>query len=100
MSEMNIINEEVLNNLPTKLKSIYVLWTDGHDIRTMFPKNSFYRYRRQLLEYGVDISIKQTRETKLNNVIPLMQHLEALPEAIPDWAIGTNLYFEPRRKFS
>ena len=56
---------------------------------------TFYRYRREFLKHGIDIAIRQP--SKPDNVIPLIRVLR--PEAIaqvPDWAIGTPLYFDPR----
>ena len=42
-------------------------------------------------------SIKQKNVTPdLSNVIPLVRTLEAVPVSTPEWAIGTDLYFEPR----
>jgi II/X family phage/plasmid replication protein len=61
----------------------------------MYPKASFYRYRSEFLKKGIDIAIRQP--SKPDNIIPLIRVLR--PEAIaqiPDWAIGTTLYFDPR----
>ena len=73
------------------------LWKDGVDLRAMYPKASFYRYRAEFLKKGIDIAIRQP--SKPENVIPLIRVLR--PEAIsqiPDWAIGTSLYFEPKKQ--
>jgi II/X family phage/plasmid replication protein len=50
---------------------------------------TFYRYRTQLLKYGVDISTKSPKEK--SNVIPLIRVLEAKPVGIPDWAYEKGL---------
>ena len=51
----------------------------------------FYRYRRKLKEYDIDIGILRDVEKDTNNVIPLMRVLEAQPVGIPDWAIEQGL---------
>lgn len=44
--------------LPGRLVAVMALWRSGKDIRSVFPKNTFYRYRRQILAAsGVDIAM-------------------------------------------
>jgi II/X family phage/plasmid replication protein len=48
------------------------------------------------LKKGIDIAIRQP--SKPDNIIPLVRVLR--PEAIsqiPEWAIGTSLYFDPKK---
>lgn len=81
-----------LVGLPARLIAVYTLWKDGVDLRAMFPKASFYRYRSDLLKQGIDVAISQP--SKPDNVIPLVRVLR--PEAIvqiPEWAIASPLYF-------
>jgi II/X family phage/plasmid replication protein len=84
------IPDDVLAALPTRLKGVYSLWLDGNDLRAIIPKNTFYRYRRAMLPFGVDISLVQETERK-SNVIPLIRYLEAIPAGIPDWAYELGL---------
>ena len=51
----------------------------------------------ELCKQGVDISIPKSDVT--SNVVPLIRVLEAVPVGVPDWAEGTNMYFEPRKRF-
>ncbi len=95
---LKLTNHEI-ENLPPRLRSSYTLWKDGHDLRMLLSKPTFYRHRSELLNHGIDISIQQDRDTSMNNVVPLIRTLEAVPAEIPDWAIGTPLYFEPRKRF-
>jgi II/X family phage/plasmid replication protein len=64
-------------------------------LRVILPRKTFYRYRKQLQEHGIDIAVRQPHEDR-SNVVPLMRVLEAKPAPIPDWAYGTHLLFEPR----
>lgn len=92
MSEQFSITPVALDGLPARLIAVYTLWKDGVDLRAIYPKATFYRYRSEFLKQGIDIAIRQP--AKLDNVIPLIRVLR--PEAvtqIPDWAIGTSLYF-------
>ena|SRR5450830_387148 len=96
MSNQFSLTEDTISDLPARLIAVYRLWKNGEDLRAMYPKNTFYRYRRALLEHDIDIAIVQPNKT--SNVIPLVHALR--PEAIaqvPEWAKKTNLYFEPRK---
>jgi II/X family phage/plasmid replication protein len=64
----------------------------------MFPRNTFYRHRRALFGYGIDISIKQDRKhAEASNVVPIRVVLVGKPVTVPEWAFNTPYYFEPRR---
>ena len=99
VAEASMLDPKVLDGLPLRLHAVYQLWTDGHDLRSMYPKNTFYRHRRALLAHGIDIAVKQERESAdRSNVVPIRVVLNAVPVSAPDWAVGTPLYFEPRSK--
>lgn len=94
MSNQFSLTEEALADLPPRLIAVYKLWKAGEDLRALYPKNTFYRYRRQLLSYGIDIALIQPNDFK--NVVPLVHALRPQAvAAVPDWAIGTSLYFDP-----
>ncbi len=97
MSNQFTLTANEISNLPPRLIAVYRLWKNGEDLRAMYPKNTFYRYRRQLLVHDIDIAIMQPNT--FGNVVPLVRAL--MPQAIaqvPDWAKGTALYFEPEKK--
>jgi len=97
MSDQFTLAPETVRDLKPRLLGIYRLWENGEDLRAIYPKNSFYRYRRELLKHGIDIAIIQPKLTE--NVVPLVRALR--PQAlagVPQWARGTELYFEPTRK--
>lgn len=94
ISETTMLKPAALENLTPRLRGAYQLWKDGHDLRSIFPRPTFYRYRSQLLSLGIDISVKQDREE--SNVVPIGVVLVGKPVGIPDWAANTPLYFEPR----
>lgn len=101
MSEQHTLSSVVLDELPARARLAYQSWKDGHDIKNILPKASFYRYRAELLKQGVDIAVKQGNRAEPNpNVIEFRRVLRPERcEQIPAWAIGTSLYFEPRAKF-
>lgn len=89
ISDNMALKDDVIAALPTRLKAIYVLWLNGDDIRSLYSKAQFYKHRKELLFYGIDISIIQASER--SNVIPLIRYLEAFPASIPDWAYEKGL---------
>lgn len=96
ISDTTMLDTDKLHGLKPRLHAAYQLWKDGHDLRAMFPRPTFYRYRAELLAHGIDISIKQDRET--TNVVPLRVVLAGQPFAVPDWAVNSPYYFEPRHR--
>ena len=88
MSDVYMLKDDVLDSLPPRLRLTYQAWLNGDDLKSVLPRPTFYRYRKQILEYGIDIS---TKSPKKNNVIPLIRVLEAKPVGIPDWAYERNL---------
>jgi len=85
MNEQIKLTEEVMMKMPNKLRSTYTLWSEGHDLRNMISKSTYYLHRRDLKEYGINIDLRP-ETTKKSNVVPLVRILEAVPAEIPHWA--------------
>ena len=86
------LTNTVLDALSPRLKLTYNSWIESHDLRSLLPKNTFYRYRRELLNYGIDISVSPNTYTKPVQIKDVV-HRE--PIQIPQWALGTDIYFIP-----
>lgn len=93
--QMTLASEEI-EGLPTRLRTAYLAWKAGDDLRNALPRMTFFRYRKQLLPYGVDIAVKVA--DPLANVVPLVRTIEATPADVPTWAIGTELYYQPPKR--
>ena len=89
LSDNTMLDTTVLDILPHRLRLVYQAWLNGDDLKQILPKNTFYRYRRQLFEHGIDIAMVQ--ENVNSNVVPLIRYLEAQPVGIPDWAYAKRL---------
>lgn len=90
-------SEGLLDSLPLKLRPVYMLWLNGGDLREAYPRRTFYHYRKLLLPFGVDIAVRQPFVDR-TNVVPLRRVLEAVPLVDPpQWAVGTDLYFDPSK---
>ena len=89
MSDVYMLKDDVLDSLPHRLRLTYQSWLNGDDLKQILPHNTFYRYKKALREYGIDISTKSPKEK--TNVIPLIRYLEAKPVGIPDWAYEKGL---------
>ena len=95
ISDATMLDSDIIESLPTRYKLIYQSWRDGHDLRTILTRPTFYRHRRALLSYGVDIAIKQDRQEQVSNVVPIRVVLVGKPVTVPEWALNTPLYFQP-----
>lgn len=90
-SRINMTHEEI-EKMPPRLRLAYQAWKDGNDLRKTVSRATYYRYKKELSELGIDITIPQTKKTP-ENVIPFVRVLEAKPcEQVPDWAYGTKLF--------
>lgn len=86
-----------LEKLPARLRAAALAWSEGHDLRSLYPRATWFRYRKDILAtIGLDISLPPPKQRpEPSNVIPLFTIIEAKPMAIPEWAYGTPLLFEP-----
>lgn len=94
MTTHRTLSQDLLDSMRPALRSALAAWEGGSDLRTILPRRTFYKFRSELLPHGIDVSVPQPREA--SNVVPLVRILEARPAPVPQWAVGTPLYFEPR----
>lgn len=91
MSDNMRLTDEKLKSLKPSVKMAYFAWLSGQDLKQELTRPTFYRYRSQLKELGIDIGISRDLEQKDSKVIPLVRILEAQPVGIPDWAYEQKL---------
>ena len=91
MSDNMRLSDEKLKNLKPSVKMAYFAWLGGQDLKQELKRPTFYRYRSQLKELGIDIGIPKDLNQEDSKVIPLIRVLEAEPVGIPDWAIEQGL---------
>lgn len=92
-----LVNQDQdLEHLPPRLRAVYKLWAQGEDLRNLYPKRTYYRYRAELLKEGIDLN-SPPRKAETSNVVPMWRYLVAEPAGVPEWALGTPLYFDPSR---
>ena len=89
MSDVYMLDQSVLDTLPPRLRLTYQAWLNGDDLKSVFTHRTFYRVRKEMEKYGIDISSKSPKEK--SNVIPLIRVLEAKPVGIPEWAYEKKL---------
>lgn len=88
-TQATLIDEQLLK-MPRTVQGSYQLWRQGADLRQLLAKPTFYRHRKELLQYGIDINAMHLAPEH-NNVVPLMRIIEAVPVAIPAWAYERGL---------
>lgn len=72
---------EDLGSLPKAVLATFRMWQAGDDITSKLSRATFYRHRRELLPYGVDIAVK-------SNVTALKTKTRVVrlgPVSPPDW---------------
>ncbi len=87
--------EDVVQQLPSKLVPIYHAWRAGTNLKELYANNTFYRYRRQLLAYDIDIAEVRPREIVAETQYLMGRSLKSFlvgpGVSVPDWAKGTDL---------
>lgn len=77
----NISNDaEFIDALPQKLRVTAAAFLAGRDVKSMMSRASYFRYRKALLDYGIDIA--DERPAQLNVKI---RTVEITPVSAPDW---------------
>ncbi len=97
MTEQIRLSDELVLKLPQRLRSTYVLWQSGEDLRSTLPKATYYRHRKELLEFGINIDMRR-HENQSSNVVPLVRILEAMPAEVPEWAFDMGLVHSSARR--
>ena len=81
LQRLNKVQYENFNDLPSRLRATYVSWKYGYPID--LPVSTFYRHRKALLAYGIDISIPNNVQT-----MPIkVKTIELAALTAPDWYI-------------
>lgn len=93
MSDQLELEINVIHSLSNGARNAYSSWLLGMDCRSIYARPTYYRYRKELLKYGIDISIPKQQ----NNVVPFVRTIVMQPADAPDWVHGTDLYFEPKK---
>ncbi|HAT1685402.1 TPA: Replication-associated protein G2P [Klebsiella oxytoca] len=96
MSQNVLLSDKTIMQLPRSARSTYLLWKQGANMRDILTKPTFFRQRKQLLDYGIDINF-YCESPDTNNVIPLVRTLEAKPAEIPAWMYEKGFIFDYNR---
>jgi hypothetical protein len=75
------VNVESFDEIPGKLRMAAMAWRNGHDVRDMVSPATFYRYRNQLLTYGIDIA----EEVNVSRLPMRVSVIELQAVQAPDW---------------
>lgn len=97
MNQQIALSTDMQNKLPHRLKTTYINWQAGFSPRESLCRQTFYRHRKELLEYGIDINLAVDKEDR-SNVVPLVRILEAKPADIPAWAYDLGLVHGSKRR--
>lgn len=69
--------------IPGRAGELAVAWRDGADLKTRLSQATYYRYRRELLRYGIDISIP----SNVSRLKMRVHVIEVAPSAAPSWYV-------------
>lgn len=90
-SNTKVVTDVILSMTPA-YRSTYLLWKEGIDLAATMKRATFFRHRKVLKSYGVDISVAFDQEATAE-IIPIHRIITGKPHSIPDWAIEGGLLF-------
>ncbi len=79
------LRDDFMCKLPRSVQGTYALWRQGFDVRSVMKKPTFYRHRKELIEFDIDIALPfDTSDNHASYVVPLVRVLEAKPVEVPN----------------
>lgn len=75
------LEDRAMLDLPSALRSTYLHWLQGEDLRNLLTRATFYRHRKALLDHDVDIAGPAPKRREVH-VVPVVQVLVARPSCI------------------
>lgn len=69
--------------IPGRAGELAVAWRDGADLKKRLAQNTYYRYRRELLKYGIDIAVP-SNVTRLRSP-SRVEVITLSPAVVPEW---------------
>lgn len=96
MPVQKLADDALLERLPNALRLVCAAHLAGEDTKRLCSKATWYRHRKALLAYGVDLATATPRkpldDSKQGQPLPLLDITPNYVEQVPDWARGTALY--------
>lgn len=87
------LTSSTIADMPASARACYLLWEQGLDPRGIYSRSAFFRHRKALMPFGIDIAA--TKAVHTSNVVPLVRTLQAEPARIPQWAYEQGLVYQP-----
>lgn len=84
------LRHDDMNDLNGRQKLIYSAWRNGENIKGLYSKAQFYRYRDFFLGFGIDIATPAPAAAQCK-IIPLFRPVEAIAKPIPEEAYKLRL---------
>ncbi len=73
-----VLGRAVVQGLPGRLLGVYHAWRAGEDLRQAYSRPTFYRYRKAMLPYGIDIADVQPGKADEGTQYVLGQPLKSI----------------------
>lgn len=77
----NSANVDEYLEIPGRAGELALAWRDGADLRVRLSQGTYYKYKKILLSYGIDISIP-ANVTRLNTRVDVIR---LQPAIVPEW---------------
>lgn len=80
--EVTKVNNDAafIDSLPQRLRVVAATFLSGRDVRALMSRRTFFRYRKALLEYGIDLADERPAQ-----IASTVREVEIIPVTVPDW---------------
>ena len=89
MSTNVTLHPSAIRTMPATYRRTYAAWASGYDVQALelMARKTFYRHRKFLLAYGIDIAVPPTDREKPRTV-SLHSVITGRIAKVPDWAMN------------
>lgn len=81
----------VVADMPNKVRAAALLWIQGHDLRTLYPRSTYFRHVKALRDYGIDaaeprdVNGRPDAEQALERMLDQTKTFDLLALPAPEW---------------
>lgn len=86
---------DICDGMSTAVANTYRMFELGIDLRSVLPRTTWYRMRKDLLKFGLDISLEVGDRRKAGTLVSVLEMFHKQRAKVPEWAVGTIHYYQP-----
>jgi X family protein/replication protein CRI len=74
-------DSDILDDVPVRHRAVAAAWLSGSDVKNLVSRASFFRHKKALMEYGLDIAYPRN----IHRLPVKVREIELKPLSLPSW---------------